>query len=1725
MGLAGIAYFALLSKRFTRQVERGAARAGAVLTLALMALALTAAPAFASPVVINGYADSTFVTTAEDTPFELMLTASDATASHVPTISWLPWFPATGVTWSPEPSYQTGPNFTIYYTPPANYTTPGIELIQVFAYDVNQDGHWLNIFISVTPVEDVPVVTQGNIVVEQTDEDTPTSFTLNATDGDGDPLSWSVGSQPVIGTVTITSPNPSGVCDITYEPDADSHGSDPFEIQVSDGDDVTTVTVDMTVIQVNDPPVVLDEAEFTLEDGFVLGNLLVNDSDLEGDILSIAEFVTPGTWVSEVLGGGSLVSDTEGDIVVYPNGDYMFWPAPDWSGTYLMQYLVTDETDSSWAELSITVDAVEDDPFIDEGPSLSLETAEDTALLFDLNASDADPGTLFAWSTSPASNGVAEVDLTGATVGVTYTPAPSFAGFDTFDVTVDDGTGRTATITIDVTVQPVNEAPSFTAGSNVTVAEDSGAVTESSHATGISAGVGEGAQTLTFNVVNDNNGLFDVQPALDPAGDLTFTTKANMFGTAHVTVTLTDDDTYGVGTALTTDAQYFDIMITPVPDAPVAITDAYSVNEDGSLMVGMPGVLGNDTDAEGDPLIGVVDTYPTHGSLFFFSNGSFLYAPVADYHGADSFTYHANDGALNSASATVNITVNSVNDVPVIAEGASMVTSTPEDTEKLFTLTASDGDLDTIVWSISQAPVHGTASVTGGNVTYTPDADFFGNDYLTVRASDGNGGSASIEVQVEVTPANESLSPTYTISEDGSLLQFLGTTEPTVVTEPSHASDFELVTNWSRMWPALTAPLEPLSHFRYAPEADWYGSDLFVLSYPGGVQSTITIEVVPVNDAPRDLALSNASVSEAAAAGSAVGTVSATDPDSASISYTLVGGDTNAFELVGTQLRTRTALDYETRSAYAVKVRASDGVGASTDISFDIAVTNADDPPVVVGESYTVAEETQLTGDVTSNDYDLDSSPITWMLNQGPSHAASFSFTNGVFSYTPESDFVGTDTFTYHVISGSSSVDGTVVITVTNVNDAPVIAADADAVATEDTTFMSTESVLANDSDPDGDALTALAGTAPAHGTFVLFPNGYYLYVPHADYSGLDSFTYRVFDGTDFSGYVTNTINVTPVNDAPDDIAISSASVDENSPVDTAVGTLSSSDADSSSFTYSIVGTTNAFKVVGDELVVRRLVDFEAEAAIDVTVKTNDGDGGIYTKLFTIDINDVDEAPIAGADTLNAVEDVALTVAAPGILGNDSDPEGAEVQASLVEGTSHGTLELAADGSLVYTPDADYCGDDSFTYEASDGSQTSAITTVTIHVAAVNDAPITEADEYSTDEDVALSVAAPGVFDNDSDIEGDQLVASTVVAPTHGTVAWGADGAFVYTPSRGWSGTDSFTYRVSDGALKSHASSVTIVVNSIDTEIHQISGQNRLLTAVKVSQTAFPEGADTVIIATAGNWPDALGGSALAGAVDAPILLTQPDALSPDVLAEITRLGATKAYVLGAQAAVSDDVYDALDAALTGDVVRLGGANRYATSELVAAEAVAISGGADGVAFLAKGTNYPDALAASPLAAFKKWPIYLSTDEGVSDSTKAAMLQAGIEQVIVLGSDAAITQAAEAELVALGFDTERVSGYDRYATSVSIANYSARMGLSWNGLAMATGQNFPDGLSGGVLAAKRGAVMLLNPRDTLHPAVHDAIADNHDVTNDVYYLGDVGAISQKVRDDISALLR
>ena len=367
--------------------------------------------------------------------------------------------------------------------------------------------------------------------------------------------------------------------------------------------------------------------------------------------------------------------------------------------------------------------------------------------------------------------------------------------------------------------------------------------------------------------------------------------------------------------------------------------------------------------------------------------------------------------------------------------------------------------------------------------------------------------------------------------------------------------------------------------------------------------------------------------------------------------------------------------------------------------------------------------------------------------------------------------------------------------------------------------------VLANDTtDPAGGTLTASLVAGTANGTLALADDGTFTYTPDAYFNGTDTFTYLANDGSLDSNVATATITVTPVDSSP--VAVDDAYDAEVGMTLTvpALGVLANDvDVDGALMTATAVGTPSGLILNADGSfeytpagAAGTVESFQYEACYPSTMCS--------TATVTITVTAANVAPIADDDAYGTDENVALNVGAPGVLGNDTDPNLDPLTAVQVTGPTNGSLTFNANGSFTYTPVANYYGSDSFTYKANDGVLDSNVATVTITVNLVNDPPFAANDFDSTTRNsggVTFSVTA-----NDADATGGIAVATvdlnplvagrqiSVTASRGGTATVDDLGNVTFVPKRGFRGTDTFTYTVQDtlGAV-SNVATVRVNVN------------------------------------------------------------------------------------------------------------------------------------------------------------------------------------------------------------------------------------------------------------------------------------------------------------------------
>lgn len=461
------------------------------------------------------------------------------------------------------------------------------------------------------------------------------------------------------------------------------------------------------------------------------------------------------------------------------------------------------------------------------------------------------------------------------------------------------------------------------------------------------------------------------------------------------------------------------------------------------------------------------------------------------------------------------------------------------------------------------------------------------------------------------------------------------------------------------------------------------------------------------------------------------------------------------------------------------------GLCDSATVTITVTVTAINNPPVAEDDTVTTDEDAVVTVDVLANDTDVDSllDPSTLSIISGPANGTTIVNPDGTATYTPNTDFNGTDTFIYQVCDNGNPVlcdTATVTVTINAVNDNPV-ASDDSAITNEDT--IVNISVLANDTDIDGDTLIVTSFTQGTNGT-ISCNASQCTYTPNTNFSGADTFTYTISDGNGGTDTATVTITVNSVNDPPELAAISDQTVTEGQTLSVNV---SCTDIDSSTLTLSAANLppgavftdngngTGALSYTPDFDTVQHPAPQKTFSGVQISCS----DSSLTdTKNFKITVNDVNRAPEAFPQSITTSEDTPIGITLAG-----SDPDGDPITFSLMSSPSHGTLSgfNPNTGAVTYTPNGNYNGPDSFTFRVNDGSLDSNIATVSITVTAVNDPPtLTPIPSQSVNEGQMLTLLV-----SCTDIDGPSLTLTTSNLPPGATFADNGDGTgtLTYTPA------------------------------------------------------------------------------------------------------------------------------------------------------------------------------------------------------------------------------------------------------------------------------------------------------------------------------------------------------
>jgi VCBS repeat-containing protein len=743
-------------------------------------------------------------------------------------------------------------NGTFSYNPLTSATLNSLPVGQTtsdtFSYSVN-DGHGgtatATVTVTVTGVNDAPLAEDDFLTVDESSINNTLDVLANDSDPDvGDALTIvAAGTPSAGGTVSIASDGLS----LVYTPPAGFVGEEVISYTIRDSQgatDTATVTIE---VQAAAPPRARNDSFTVLEDS--------QDSVL--DVLTNDVINDGGTAVIELT-----QLPNRGGTVVVVGTTLVYTPAPDFFGNETFRYRLSDGIGiPQEALVTVRVTAVNDAPVALDA---SFATNEDALLSTSVasSASDVDPGDVLTFS-APASSVLGASIAMNANGTFSYNPAVSTAlnalavgetATDSFLYTVSDGHGGTATATVSIQVSGVNDAP--TASPAAFGTDEASAINQTL------AGLASDPDTsdvLTFSgpalsakgaaIAVNADGTFSYDPAVSA-----ILNQLAVGQTTTDTFSYTVSDGHG-GAAVAT----VTVTVTGLNDSPTAQNAAFATSED-SLLSNSLAASASDPDLLDVLTFSGSTTTAKGATVVVNANGTFSYNPtgsptlqalLAGQSTTDTFSYTVNDGHGGTATATVTVTVNGANDPPQAV--SDVFTGILEDSVgNVLDVLANDStapDVGEVLSILSVGPTSagGTVTIQGSTLSYTPKANFFGAETFTYVVSDGNGGTATATVSVEVLPQNDP--PTATddsfrfISRTGPhLLNVLG--NDTILPDVGETLSIVSTTTPS----AGGAVVVQNGQLLYTPLAGYEGFETFsyqISDGNGGTDTaTVTIEIV-----------------------------------------------------------------------------------------------------------------------------------------------------------------------------------------------------------------------------------------------------------------------------------------------------------------------------------------------------------------------------------------------------------------------------------------------------------------------------------------------------------------------------------------------------------------------------------------------------------------------------------------------------------------------------------------------------------------------------------------------------------------------------------------------------------------------------------------------------------------------------------------------------------------
>ncbi len=1126
-------------------------------------------------------------------------------------------------------------------------------------------------------------------------------------------------------------------------------------------------------------------------------------------------------------------------------------------------------TDADGCSKSTTVTLTEQNcPPIAEDDIVSVPSGTSTSIPVLGNDSDPD-GNLVPPVTiiTPPTNGTVTPNPNGT---VTYTPDPGFSGTDTFVYEIcDDGAPELcdqATVSITVDNQPPVAVNDF----NMTL---------------VNTPVGGNVLTNDYDP-DGNNITVNIVPVSPPSngglilsgnGNYTYTPNNGFTGVDSFVYEICDDGVPSLCDQATVTINV--ISTTPANEPPVANPDAYVT----LLNTPVPGdILDNDSDPDGDDIVlnTLPVTPPSNGSVTLNSNGTMVYTPNPGFTGIDTYTYRICDDGTPSLCAQTTVTIkvrtdfNGAENDPPFAGDDAVVTNvnSPVSGNHLQNDSDPNGDNITISTTPVSGPSNGSVVINpDGTFDYTPNTDYVGPDQFVYQICDDGIPSLCAQATAYILVLDRTIDAVASdvCINDVPYMDYSITSTNFAATAPVTIEWYDLSDNL-----IATYANQPISGQVLWPGAviDGLGNGL---DWPGwvyangawsqasdGFETLIPQAKVVFSVNPTDTVIVNyPPMSPFCIARPPEGPVAVDDINSTLINIPVDGNVlTNDYSPNGANLTANTtpltgpvngALTLNPNGSYTYTpnldfvgidgftyIVCDDNVPSLCDTALAVITvidpSLSNDPPVANPDFYVTYEDEPVGGNVLNNDSDPDADNIIINTTQvsGPSNGSVIIGAGGIITYTPNSGYLGIDSFVYEICDdGTPSLCAQTTVTILvlpdidDPNNNPPFAGDDFALTPMNTPVGG--NILLNDYDPDGDniVLNVTPISGPSHGTVSISPDGSYIYTPANNYTGPDNFVYQICDDgvPSLCAFATAYITVRANNNPPvavDDINNTLVNTPVSGNVVTndydpdgnnlTVSTTLVSTPSNGSVTISASGAytyTPNNNFTGTDSFVYRVCDDGQPQLCDEALVT----------VTVVGLTTSNDPPVANPDFYSTLVNVPV----PGnITDNDADPDGNNIilNTTPLVPPVNGTVSVNANGNIVYTPNSGFIGTDVFTYQICDDGVPSLCsqTTVTVVVrddynGPRNDPPFAGDDAAFTPVNVPVS---GNLLLNDFDPNGDNIILNTVpvVQPANGTVVIQSNGTFTYTPATDYVGPDQFVYSICDDGTPSLCAQATAYI-------------------------------------------------------------------------------------------------------------------------------------------------------------------------------------------------------------------------------------------------------------------------------------------------------------------------